>query len=1036
MITFLKRHASASLFALILFAASFAHGQGAVSTGPPVVVNQLGVPLASTTVSICTSATCGVLAPIYTDVTLGTQCTGAPGTQPLNNSAAPGVGTGCSNPGLADNFGNVVAYSAPGVYFCQYSGPTIVTKIIPCAFPGSGNGGGSPGAPSLSLQGNNAGTLAAVPNTAVNFTSGQVSFLPPGVFTNTQSNLYVQSLVNGLDPTVEYHQAHGVGFTTESITAGLAIPGSAAVGQATGISSWVTNASAGTVAGVGIASQIRALAIGSRNFGANFISRSTPGLGGGVTLYGVETDINPMNNADTGFGNYVTINGLATGTFNGSGNLVSSTQLGLFFSAAYDVAAMSANHAFRAAPNCTSGTCGSPDIELQSMNGGTTIFSDQFMDGLGNHFLSAPAFIPNMLGRGPNGRFQVGSNSYLSIQAAGDAAEQYPANTGLRSAIIETNYPEIITTQPFAPNFSGEMKFGTGLHATTCLTGGVPNTWVMRVPWVLGSGATLTGTGFVNNGSGDMSQGTVLCADSANWVPPLGVPTITAPVCNSTGGSIPNTVTTVFWQVSTVRNVDNHPGATPAPGISMPTAEQTVTCGGVTNTNSIAWTSPSTVGTAPFDAKDYLIALSTVSGAEVVQPNVSGGGTTTCGSNGTVDTANGCKMSFGATTTAIQSGVNADRPLPLADLSNCMFYLGPRQTISFAMQFRDVTIDGGVQTTSSPNEAICNYSGQELTGSSMGNITIHGSFGGYNAGATGTAGGSALPFPGGFLYWMPRTPNSKLSGMQISGGPTATCTGGTFIPVILDGRYDAGGLGAGTVREFSDFTVNPKGTTCTVPENILVTGGRARVNFFDGHMELNTPGGAGGALGTGILITNGAWASATGVEGAVSTTSSLFDLSPTGAGFVGTAICAVGTANSTQAKCLGLSQAVGAQPGTTFKDETLSPIGLYRGYQGLVKGGQCLTTGVTGVCTNNKVNVMGENSMMFADTGTCTMAAGTCAAQTLSHTYQTAPFCFATWTGGGALAGQVKVPSTTTTVTPASSNGADTAVVNWSCQGY
>jgi hypothetical protein len=66
------------------------------------------------------------------------------------------------------------------------------------------------------------------------------------------------------------------------------------------------------------------------------------------------------------------------------------------------------------------------------------------------------------------------------------------------------------------------------------------------------------------------------------------------------------------------------------------------------------------------------------------------------------------------------------------------------------------------------------------------------------------------------------------------------------------------------------------------------------------------------------------------------------------------------------------------------------------------------------------------------DSGTCTMSGGTCGTQTLtSHTYATAPKCFLTWTGAGTFTGIAKCSSTTTTVTPGSSVGTDSAVVNW-----
>jgi hypothetical protein len=69
------------------------------------------------------------------------------------------------------------------------------------------------------------------------------------------------------------------------------------------------------------------------------------------------------------------------------------------------------------------------------------------------------------------------------------------------------------------------------------------------------------------------------------------------------------------------------------------------------------------------------------------------------------------------------------------------------------------------------------------------------------------------------------------------------------------------------------------------------------------------------------------------------------------------------------------------------------------------------------------------------DKGQCTMSSGACSAQGLASTYTSAPNCQATWTGTGTLAGQIKITSSTTTVTPTSSTGSDTAQVNWVCFG-
>jgi hypothetical protein len=66
--------------------------------------------------------------------------------------------------------------------------------------------------------------------------------------------------------------------------------------------------------------------------------------------------------------------------------------------------------------------------------------------------------------------------------------------------------------------------------------------------------------------------------------------------------------------------------------------------------------------------------------------------------------------------------------------------------------------------------------------------------------------------------------------------------------------------------------------------------------------------------------------------------------------------------------------------------------------------------------------------------GSCTMSAGTCTAQSFGITLDTAPVCTVTWKGAGTLSGNLKVTSTTTSVTPSSSGASDTAQVNWSCK--
>ncbi len=129
------------LLALCFLLRLFAFGQAATPSGLPVAVNQSGQPIGSALVSICQvnpgTGSCAYPVLLYTDSTLTYACTGT--LQTLNNSAAPTVTTGCSNPGYTDQLGNVVAYAPSGPYWCQYSGPTIVTYSQPCQFSGTGS---------------------------------------------------------------------------------------------------------------------------------------------------------------------------------------------------------------------------------------------------------------------------------------------------------------------------------------------------------------------------------------------------------------------------------------------------------------------------------------------------------------------------------------------------------------------------------------------------------------------------------------------------------------------------------------------------------------------------------------------------------------------------------------------------------------------------------------------------------------------------------------------------------------------------------
>lgn len=116
----------------------------------PVIVNGVGQPLPGASIAVCSNypgATlnppCGeagnALLTIYTDVTLGTPCTNNPATLALLN------GTGCTNPGLSDAYGNALVYGAGagcnvtnGCWYEVY-GSQITSTAYPIIFGYSAN---------------------------------------------------------------------------------------------------------------------------------------------------------------------------------------------------------------------------------------------------------------------------------------------------------------------------------------------------------------------------------------------------------------------------------------------------------------------------------------------------------------------------------------------------------------------------------------------------------------------------------------------------------------------------------------------------------------------------------------------------------------------------------------------------------------------------------------------------------------------------------------------------------------------------------
>jgi hypothetical protein len=76
------------------------------------------------------------------------------------------------------------------------------------------------------------------------------------------------------------------------------------------------------------------------------------------------------------------------------------------------------------------------------------------------------------------------------------------------------------------------------------------------------------------------------------------------------------------------------------------------------------------------------------------------------------------------------------------------------------------------------------------------------------------------------------------------------------------------------------------------------------------------------------------------------------------------------------------------------------------------------------------VQLGGGAALQIRDQGTCTIGSGgTCSAQTLGHPYNAAPICIVTW--AGSCSGAPRCASSTSQVTPSSSNSGDSCTANW-----
>lgn len=438
----------------------------------------------------------------------------------------------------------------------------------------------------------------------------------------------------------------------------------------------------------------------------------------------------------------------------------------------------------------------------------------------------------------------------------------------------------VVRDQNAQPGF--KWNLGVGKPGTNTSSAN-PIAWIIEQPLTLHSGASILGQGIVGWNS-DMTTGTLIMSGSRfpgaltspyssgdNLAWPAKPPAI---VCNRTGGSI-NTValggaTPVFVKLVEENNLQgiNPPvprKLKPTPGPTLPSGEASCTIpagttnGSVSITAPVTLTNPNPAASPAFDAQDYAVCASLVSGQESCGCTSASAGlcdtqSVSCVAPGVVDFSAGCRLGAGnhATLTAIPSLPHGEKELcpdaatcpprsgifvpPVSDLSSVMVvvghmngaYLGADNT--YGQQVKNLTLlcgpngfsDGG--TVATPSVAMWLREAQESA--QISNIQFMGPC--YGASQYVTRGNMRIDgmYPTSPHLWQsPPAPNA------------------TFYNLVIDGFYAAQVSAFGIYS--SSLNSNARGGNARA--NIYVRGYNAFPSGYSLHMENNTgPGGKGG----------------------------------------------------------------------------------------------------------------------------------------------------------------------------------------------
>ena len=468
----------------------------------------------------------------------------------------------------------------------------------------------------------------------------------------------------------------------------------------------------------------------------------------------------------------------------------------------------------------------------------------------------------------------------------------YFRSQSVAGGAIYDNQPSDLTTnflvfrdQNLQPGF--KWNLGVGRPGTNPSSGN-PIAWIIEQPLTLHSGASILGQGIVGWNS-DMTTGTLIMSGSRfpgaltspyssgnNLAWPTTAPTI---VCNKTGGSI-NTValggaTSVYVTLVEENNLQgvNPPvprQVKPTPGPTLPSGEASctipagTTTGSITITAPVTLTNPNPAARPAFDAQDYAVCASLVSGKESCGCTSGSAGlcdtqSVSCAAPGVVDFSAGCRLGSGnnATLTAIPSVPHGERGAcadagtcpgrsgifvpPVSDLSSVMVvvghmngaYVGTDNT--YGAQVKNLTLLCGPNgysdtgTAATPSVAMWLREAQEV--SQISNVQFMGPC--YGASQYVTRGNmriDGMDATSPHLWQSPPAPNA------------------TFYNLVFDGFYGAQ-VSAFAIYS-STFNSNARGGNARA--NIYVRGYNAFPSGYSLHMENNN--GKGGKGGDNVIV--------------------------------------------------------------------------------------------------------------------------------------------------------------------------------------